>query len=75
MQAVLEGHEARAVEAVAGQQVPDAVPDDETEAADIRRLAGTLAEDEVQLITFTGVRGFFRRSSSVIVRFTRPSSK
>jgi DNA polymerase-3 subunit gamma/tau len=31
------------------QQVPEAVPDDEAEAADIRRLAGTLAEDEVQL--------------------------
>jgi DNA polymerase III subunit gamma/tau len=31
------------------QQVPDAVPDDEVEAADIRRLAGTLAPDEVQL--------------------------
>jgi DNA polymerase-3 subunit gamma/tau len=31
------------------QQVPGAVPDDEAEAADIRRLAGTLAPDEVQL--------------------------
>jgi DNA polymerase III subunit gamma/tau len=31
------------------QQVPDAIPDDEVEAADIRRLAATLAPDEVQL--------------------------
>ena len=31
------------------QQVPDAVPDDEVEAADVRRLASTLAPDEVQL--------------------------
>jgi DNA polymerase-3 subunit gamma/tau len=31
------------------QQVPDAVPDDEVEAAAIRRLAATLAPDEVQL--------------------------
>jgi DNA polymerase-3 subunit gamma/tau len=31
------------------QQVPDALTDDEAEAADIRRLAGTFAPDEVQL--------------------------
>ena len=31
------------------QQLPDAVPDDEVEVADIRRLAGTFAPDEVQL--------------------------
>ncbi|MGB2817085.1 MAG: DNA polymerase III subunit gamma/tau, partial [Burkholderiaceae bacterium] len=39
------------------QQVPDAVPDDEVEAADIRRLAGTLAPDEVQLYYQVALHG------------------
>jgi DNA polymerase-3 subunit gamma/tau len=39
------------------QQVPDAVPDDEAEAADIRRLAGTLAPDEVQLYYQVALHG------------------
>ena len=39
------------------QQVPDAVPDDEVEAADIRRLAGVLAPDEVQLFYQVALHG------------------
>jgi DNA polymerase-3 subunit gamma/tau len=39
------------------QQVPDAVPDDEVEAADIRRLAGVLAPDEVQLYYQVALHG------------------
>jgi DNA polymerase III subunit gamma/tau len=39
------------------QQVPDAVPDDEVDAADIRRLAGTLAPDEVQLYYQVALHG------------------
>ncbi|MGZ9031345.1 MAG: DNA polymerase III subunit gamma/tau [Burkholderiaceae bacterium] len=39
------------------QHAPDAVPDDEIEAADIRRLAGTLAADEVQLYYQVALHG------------------
>lgn len=39
------------------QQVPDAVPDDEVEAADIRRLAGVFAPDEVQLYYQVALHG------------------
>jgi DNA polymerase-3 subunit gamma/tau len=39
------------------QQVPGAVPDDEVEAADIRRLAGVLAPDEVQLYYQVALHG------------------
>jgi DNA polymerase-3 subunit gamma/tau len=39
------------------QQVPDAVPDDEVEAADIRRLAGAFAPDEVQLYYQVALHG------------------
>ncbi len=39
------------------QQVPDAMPDDEVEAADIRRLAGVLAPDEVQLYYQVALHG------------------
>jgi DNA polymerase III subunit gamma/tau len=39
------------------QQVPDAVPDDEVDAADVRRLAGTLAPDEVQLYYQVALHG------------------
>jgi DNA polymerase III subunit gamma/tau len=39
------------------QQVPDAIPDDEVEAADIRRLAATLAPDEVQLYYQVALHG------------------
>jgi DNA polymerase-3 subunit gamma/tau len=39
------------------QQLPDAVPDDEVEAADIRRLAGAFAPDEVQLYYQVALHG------------------
>ncbi|MGE5159880.1 MAG: DNA polymerase III subunit gamma/tau [Betaproteobacteria bacterium] len=39
------------------QQVPDAVPDDEVEAADVRRLAGVFAPDEVQLYYQVALHG------------------
>jgi DNA polymerase-3 subunit gamma/tau len=39
------------------QQVPDAVPDDEVDAADVRRLAGTLEPDEVQLYYQVALHG------------------
>jgi DNA polymerase-3 subunit gamma/tau len=39
------------------QQVPEAVPDDELDAADVRRLAGTLAADEVQLYYQVALHG------------------
>ncbi len=39
------------------QQVPDAMPDDEIDAADVRRLAETLAPDEVQLFYEIALHG------------------
>jgi DNA polymerase-3 subunit gamma/tau len=39
------------------QQVPDAVADDEVDAADIRRLAGAFAPDEVQLYYQVALHG------------------
>ena len=39
------------------QQAPDAAPDDEIDAADVRRLAGTLAADEVQLFYQVALHG------------------
>jgi DNA polymerase-3 subunit gamma/tau len=39
------------------QQVPEAMPDDEIEAADIRRLAGALEPDEVQLYYQVALHG------------------